>query len=83
MSKREVERVGRQMAKVRDVTFALAKVGDYVSRRLTRVSSLICERIAMTEDGLGFHLVPSQPSGPARHRMGIRSKARAGVNRDS
>jgi hypothetical protein len=40
-------------------------------------------RASCNEDGLGFHLVPSQPSGPARHRMGIRSKARAGVNRDS
>ncbi len=58
LEQREVERVGRQMATGRGLTFAPTKVGDYVSGRLTGTASLISGRFAMIEDGLGFQFVP-------------------------
>jgi type IV secretory pathway VirD2 relaxase len=61
LEEREVERVGRQMAAERGLTFSPCKAGEYVSGRLTGVASLATGRFAMIEDGLGFRLVPWQP----------------------
>jgi type IV secretory pathway VirD2 relaxase len=61
LERREVERVGRQMAAERGLTFSPSKAGEYVSGRLTGVASLASGRFAMIEDGLGFRLVPWQP----------------------
>jgi type IV secretory pathway VirD2 relaxase len=58
---REVERVGRQMATERGLTFPPSKAGEYVNGRLAGVASLASGRFAMIEDGLGFRLVPWQP----------------------
>jgi hypothetical protein len=58
---REVERVGRQMATERGLTFTPSKAGEYVNGRLAGVASLASGRFAMIEDGLGFRLVPWQP----------------------
>jgi type IV secretory pathway VirD2 relaxase len=61
LEQREVERVGRQMAAERGLTFTPSKAGEYVSGRLTGAASLASGRFAMIEDGLGFRLVPWQP----------------------
>lgn len=61
LEQREVERVGRQMATERSLTYTPTKAGDYVSGRLTGTVSLVSGRFAMIEDGLGFQLVPWQP----------------------
>ncbi|HEX3723937.1 MAG TPA: DUF3363 domain-containing protein, partial [Nitrolancea sp.] len=61
LEQREVERVGRQMAIERDLTFTPSKAGEYVSGRLAGAASLASGRFAMIEDGLGFRLVPWQP----------------------
>jgi type IV secretory pathway VirD2 relaxase len=61
LEQREVDRVGRQMAAERGLTFTPNKAGEYVSGRLTGVASLGSGRFAMMEDGLGFRLVPWQP----------------------
>lgn len=57
----EVERVGRQMAGERGLTYLPSKAGEYVSGNLAGVTSLASGRFAMIEDGLGFRLVPWQP----------------------
>ena len=56
-----MDRVGRQIATERGLTFTSSKAGEYVSGRLTGVASLASGRFAMIEDGLGFRLVPWQP----------------------
>jgi hypothetical protein len=61
LEQREVERVGRQMATARGLTYTPTKLGDDVSGRLTGTASLISGRFAMIEDGLGFQLVPWHP----------------------
>jgi uncharacterized protein DUF3363 len=61
LEQREVERVGRQMATERGLTYTPTKVGEYVSGRLTGAASLVSGRFAMIEDRLGFQLVPWQP----------------------
>ncbi len=61
LEQREVDRVGRQMAVERGLTFTPGKAGEYVSGRLSGVASLASGRFAMMEDGLGFRLVPWQP----------------------
>ncbi|ULK98552.1 DUF3363 domain-containing protein [Bradyrhizobium sp. I71] len=61
LEQREVERVGRQMASERGLTFTPSKAGEYVSGRLAGTASLASGRFAMIEDGLGFRLVPWQP----------------------
>jgi type IV secretory pathway VirD2 relaxase len=61
LEQREVDRVGRQMAAERGLTFTPSKAGEYVSGRLTGVASLSSGRFAMMEDGLSFRLVPWQP----------------------
>jgi len=61
LERREVERVGHQMARERGLTYMPAKAGEYVSGRLAGVASLVSGRFAMIDNGLGFQLVPWQP----------------------
>jgi uncharacterized protein DUF3363 len=56
-----VERVGKQMAAERGLTYAPSGPGEYVTGRLAGVATLASGRFAMIEDGLGFQLVPWQP----------------------
>jgi hypothetical protein len=53
-----LERVGRQMARDRGLTYTPSNVGEYVSGQLTGVANLVSGRFAMIENGLGFQLVP-------------------------
>ncbi len=78
LEQREVDRVGRQMAAERGLTFTASKAGEYVSGRLTGVASLSSGRFAMMEDGLGFRLVPWQPI--LENRIG---QFMTGIQRDS
>jgi Protein of unknown function (DUF3363) len=59
--RQEVERVGKEMAAERGLTYAPSGPGEYVSGRLVGVANLASGRFAMIEDGLGFQLVPWQP----------------------
>ena len=61
LERREVERVGHQMARERGLTYMPANAGEYVSGRLAGVASLVSGRFAMIDNGLGFQLVPWQP----------------------
>jgi type IV secretory pathway VirD2 relaxase len=61
LERREVERVGQQMARERGLTYLPANAGEYVSGRLAGVASLVSGRFAMIDSGLGFQLVPWQP----------------------
>lgn len=61
LEQREVDRVGRQMASERGLTFTASKPGEYVRGQLTGVATLTSGRFAMMEDGLSFRLVPWQP----------------------
>jgi hypothetical protein len=61
LERREVERVGHQMARERGLTYLPANAGEYVSGRLAGVACLSSGRFAMIENGLGFQLVPWQP----------------------
>ncbi|VTZ50281.1 Type IV secretory pathway, VirD2 components (Relaxase) [Methylocella tundrae] len=61
LERQEVERVGREMAAERGLTYAPSGPGEYVSGRLAGVATLASGRFAMIEDGLGFQLVPWQP----------------------
>lgn len=61
LQRREVERVGHQMARERGLTYMPANAGEYVSGRLAGVASLVGGRFAMIDNGLGFQLVPWQP----------------------
>jgi hypothetical protein len=61
LERREVERVGHQMARKRGLAYMPANAGEYVSGRLAGVASLVSGRFAMIDNGLGFQLVPWQP----------------------
>ncbi len=61
LERREIERVGHQMARERGLTYMPANAGEYVSGRLTGVASLVSGRFAMLDNGLGFQLVPWLP----------------------
>jgi hypothetical protein len=61
LEQREVERVGRQMAAERGLSYSPSGPGEYVSGRLAGVANLASGRFAMIENGLGFQLVPWQP----------------------
>src|SRR6201997_410786 len=78
LEQREVDRVGREMASERGLTFTSNKTGEYVSGRLTGVAALASGRFAMLEDGLGFRLVPWQPI--LENRIG---QFVSGIQRDS
>jgi hypothetical protein len=61
LERKEVDRVGQQMARDRGLTFMPSSAGEYVSGHLAGVASLVSGRFAMIENGLGFQLVPWQP----------------------
>ncbi|UPJ54633.1 relaxase/mobilization nuclease and DUF3363 domain-containing protein [Bradyrhizobium sp. 200] len=61
LERREVERIGQQMARERGLTYMPASAGEYVTGRLAGVASLVSGRFAMIDNGLGFQLVPWQP----------------------
>ena len=61
LERREVDRVGQQMARDRGLTYVPANASEYVSGRLAGVASLVSGRFAMIDNGLGFQLVPWQP----------------------
>jgi hypothetical protein len=61
INSQEVERVGKEMAAERGLTYSPSQPGEYVSGRLAGVANLASGRFAMIEDGLGFQLVPWQP----------------------
>jgi hypothetical protein len=61
LERREIERVGQQMARERGLTYMPANAGEYVSGRLAGVASLVSGRFAMIDNGLGFQLVPWLP----------------------
>jgi hypothetical protein len=56
-----MERVGRQMARERGLSYLPSRTGDHVSGQLTGAANLVSGRFAMIENGLGFQLVPWQP----------------------
>ncbi|MBN8872628.1 MAG: relaxase/mobilization nuclease and DUF3363 domain-containing protein [Rhodospirillales bacterium] len=62
LERQEVERVGKEMAAERGLTYTPSGPGEYVSGRLAGVATLASGRFAMIEDGLGFQLVPWQPA---------------------
>lgn len=74
----ETNRVGREMAAERGLSYTPSKSGEYVSGRLAGVATLASGRFAMIEDGLGFQLVPWQPVLDKRIGQHI-----SGVMRDS
>jgi hypothetical protein len=61
LERREIERVGQQMARERGLTYTPSQAGEYVSGRLAGIASLVSGRFAMIENGLGLQLVPWQP----------------------
>jgi type IV secretory pathway VirD2 relaxase len=62
LERREIERVGHQMARERGLTYMPANAGEYVSGRLAGVASLVSGRFAMIDNGLGLQLAPWLPS---------------------
>jgi type IV secretory pathway VirD2 relaxase len=61
LERREIERVGHQMARERGLTYMPANAGKHVSGRLAGVAGLVSGRFAMIDNGLGFQLVPWLP----------------------
>lgn len=61
LERQEVERVGKEMAAERGLTYAPSRPGEYVSGRLAGIANIASGRFAMIEDGIGFQLVPWQP----------------------
>ena len=61
LERQEVERVGKEMAAERGLTYAPSRPGEYLNGRLAGAANLASGRFAMIEDGLGFQLVPWQP----------------------
>jgi hypothetical protein len=61
LERREIERVGHQMARERGLAYMPANAGEHVSGRLAGVASLVSGRFAMIDNGLGFQLVPWLP----------------------
>jgi hypothetical protein len=76
LERREVERVGHQMARERGLTYMPANAGEYVSGRLAGVAG-VSGSFAMIDNGLGFQLVPWQPlleKHIGRHITGLHAK---------
>jgi type IV secretory pathway VirD2 relaxase len=61
LARQEVERVGRQLAAERSLTFQPIHEGQTVRGRLLGSAQLASGRFAMIDDGLGFSLVPWRP----------------------
>ncbi|WP_246663357.1 DUF3363 domain-containing protein [Rhizobium sp. WL3] len=60
LERTEIDRVGRQMAAVRGLSYTPSKPGEYVSGSLKDGINLASGRFAMLDDGIGFQLVPWQ-----------------------
>jgi type IV secretory pathway VirD2 relaxase len=60
LERREVERVGQEMAKARGRAFQPVRAGELVSGTLAGSANLASGRYVMIDDGLGFSLVPWQ-----------------------
>ena len=61
LARQEVERVGRQLAAERGLTFRPIHEGQTVRGKLLGSARLASGRFAMIDDGLGFSLVPWRP----------------------
>ena len=62
LERTEIDRVGRQMAAERGLSYTQSQPGEYVSGSLKGSVNLASGRFAMIDDGLGFQLVPWQPA---------------------
>lgn len=62
LERTEIDRVGRQMAAERGLPYTPSRPGEYVSGSLKGSINLASGRFAMLDDGIGFQLVPWQPS---------------------
>jgi hypothetical protein len=61
LTQREVERVGRELAAERGLTFNAIADGEHVQGKLLGSTQLASGRFAMIDDGLNFSLVPWRP----------------------
>jgi len=61
LTRQEVDRVGRQLAAERGLTFQPIHEGQTVRGKLLGSAQLASGRFAMIDDGLGFSLVPWRP----------------------
>lgn len=78
LERTEIERVGRQMAAERGLTYTLSQPGEYVSGSLKGGVNLASGRFAMIDDGLGFQLVPWQSALDQRVGQHISGVVRGG-----
>ena len=62
LERTEINRVGRQLAAERGLSYTPSQAGEYVSGSLKGSINLASGRFAMLDDGLGFQLVPWQPA---------------------
>ncbi len=62
LERTEIDRVGRQMAAERGLSYTPSQTGEYVSGSLKGGINLASGRFAMLDDGIGFQLVPWQPA---------------------
>lgn len=62
LERTEIDRVGRQMAAERGLSYMPSQAGEYVSGSLKGSVNLASGRFAMLDDGIGFQLVPWQPA---------------------
>lgn len=62
LERTEIDRVGRQMAADRGLSYMPSQPGEYVSGSLKGGVNLASGRFAMLDDGIGFQLVPWQPA---------------------
>lgn len=60
LERAEIDRVGRQMAAERGLSYMPSQQGEYVSGSLKGGVNLASGRFSMIDDGLGFQLVPWQ-----------------------
>jgi hypothetical protein len=60
LERQEVERMGREMAGARGLTFLPVQAGEHVSGKLIGSANLASGRYAMIDGGFGFSLVPWQ-----------------------
>jgi hypothetical protein len=58
LERTEIERVGRQMAAERGLSYTPSQPGEYVTGSLKGGVNLASGRFAMLDDGIGFQLVP-------------------------
>ena len=61
LERQEIDRVGKEMAAERGLTYSPSGPGEYVSGRLAGVANLASRRFAMIEDGLAASSCPGSP----------------------